>query len=281
MTTKISLQIWANKSIQALTDSETPTLEVQAIMAFTLGQSREWLVTHSDTLLTEEQKENLDKYLQLLQSGEPLAYITGSRSFYGLDFIVSPDVLIPRPETELLVEEAIAWLELNPTRRRALDVGTGSGAIAITLADLFPDLQIGGIDISPQALEIARQNSVLLHLDNRIEWLLNDLLTGIENKVDLIVANLPYIPTPILETLEVIHHEPRLALDGGEDGLDLIRRLLEQSMSLMNANGLILLEIEANQEKQAVELAQRNYPSSKIACLFDYANLPRLIKIQL
>lgn len=281
MTTKINLQSWANKSIQVLTHSETPALEVQVIMAFVLGQSREWIVTHSKTELTDEQEKKLERALLRLQNGEPLAYITGKRSFYGLEFIVSPEVLIPRPETEHLVEEAISWLEDNPSRRKVLDVGTGSGILAITLADTFSDLEITGIDISEGALEIAHQNGLLHHLDERISWLQNDLLAGINKKVDMIVANLPYIPASTLETLEVIHYEPRLALDGGKDGVDLIKRLLEQTTALLKSNGLILLEIEATISELVQEIARNIYPSAKITCLFDYANLPRLIKIQL
>jgi release factor glutamine methyltransferase len=281
MTTKISLQSWANQSIQKLKQSETPALDVQVVMAFALGQSREWLVTHFNDLLTEEQLSILNSLMQRLQNGEPVAYITGKRSFYGLDFFVSPDVLIPRPETELLVEEAISWLEAHPTRRTAVDVGTGSGILAITLTDRFPDLQMVAVDISQPALEIAEKNAIYNHLEGRIEWLKNDLLSDLSKKVDLIVANLPYIPTDTLKSLDVSRYEPRLALDGGAEGLDLINKMLDQSTEIIRAKGLILLEIEATQEKQATESARKRYPAAKIDCLFDYANFPRIIKILL
>lgn len=280
-TRKISVQEWANQAVQSLNGSETPTLDVQVLMAFALGEKREWLITHGEAPLDEQQLAQLSDPLQRLQAGEPLAYITGKRSFYGLDFKVTPDVLVPRPETELLVEEAIRWLEAHPGRRKAIDVGTGSGIIAISLADRFADLEITGIDISQPALIVAQENAAIHGLQERISWRENDLLAGLTTKFDLIAANLPYIPRPTLEKLAVLHHEPRLALDGGPEGLDLIERLLQQSQNNLKPGGLILLEIEATQGETALNLAKKYYPKAKADCLHDYADLPRLIKIQL
>ena len=281
MTTKINLQNWTDQSIQSLGESEYPSLEVQVLLAHVLSTTREWVIAHPEFPLESDKIKELQALLLRLKNGEPLAYLIGKRSFYGLDFIVSPDVLIPRPETELLVEEAIRWLETNPNCRQAYDVGTGSGAIAITLADQFPDLHITAIDISDQALDIARQNSLTHHVELQISWLKNDLLTGIEKKANLIVANLPYIPSQKLEALDVLRYEPRLALDGGPDGLDLIYRLLEQADKLLIPGGLILLEIESTQGEKTPELAKKVFPAGKIALLFDFAKLPRLVKIQL
>lgn len=279
MTTKISVQDWAQKAVRTLNDSETPTLDVQVLMAFGLNQKREWLVANNEALLPDDQLGLLENLLKRLQNGEPLAYLTGKRSFFGLDFKVSPAVLVPRPETELLVEEAMHWLEINPSRRKAADVGCGSGVIAISLADRFDDLRVNGIDISDAALQIAAENVHLHGLEEQIKLRQNDLLAGIDERFDLIAANLPYIPSATLETLPVLQHEPRLALDGGPDGLRLIERLLTQSLQSLLPRGLVLLEIEATQGESALELAKRVYPSATIDCLHDYADLPRLIKI--
>jgi release factor glutamine methyltransferase len=248
-------------------------------MSFGLKQKREWLVAHYEDPLPDDKVEFLNQLLSRLQTGEPLAYIIGKRSFFGLDFRVTPDVLVPRPETELLVEEAVSWLEANPSRRKMVDVGTGSGIIAISLADRFADLQVTAIDISAPALLVAQENAQLHGLNDRITFKNNDLLSGVEDHFDLITANLPYIPSRTLQTLSVLKHEPRLALDGGEMGLDLIERLLKQAVNCIQPRGLILLEIEASQGQSAPELAKQVFPQAKIECLNDYADLPRVVKI--
>jgi release factor glutamine methyltransferase len=279
-TKKIELQTWINQAIRSLEHSETPFLEVQVITAHILAQSREWVIAHPDFQLAPAQVDQLDSALNRLVNGEPLAYITGKRSFYGLDFIVSPAVLVPRPETELLVEEAIQWLEENPRRRSAVDIGTGSGIIALTLADTFIDLKMTGLDISEDALKIARENAAFNHLQDRINWQTNDLLTDFEGSFDLILANLPYIPTQVLNSLEVIKHEPRLALDGGMDGMQLIRRLIEQIPGHIRPGGAIFLEIESTIGAQVQKIAEEHFPQAKIELQIDYAKLPRLVRIE-
>jgi release factor glutamine methyltransferase len=280
MTTKIELQNWVDQAIRSLDHSETPFLEVQVITAFILGKSREWVIAHPDYELDAVQIEQLNAVLARLQKQEPLAYITGKRAFYGMDFFVSPAVLIPRPETELLVEEAVHWLETYSHKRSVVDVGTGSGIISISLADIFLDLNMTAIDISQDALDIAGKNIELHELTERIHLLRNDLLTNIEKKFDLILANLPYIPSPTLNTLDVRHYEPSLALDGGEDGLRLIRQLLEQAPAHLQSGGAVFLEIEATLETQVKQIAQAVFPQARIDLLTDYAELPRLVKIQ-
>jgi release factor glutamine methyltransferase len=222
----------------------------------------------------------LETALARLKINEPLAYITSQRAFYGMDFKVTPAVLIPRPETELLIEEAIQWLENNPHRRSAVDVGTGSGIIAITLADTFLDLILTAIDISEEAIQVAQENAHVHQMDDRIRWQKNDLLTQIEGKFDIILANLPYIPTQILNSLDVGKFEPRLALDGGPDGLQLLRRLLRQAPDHLRVGGAIFLEIESTLGEPAIQLASECFPQANIDLLKDYAELPRLIKIQ-
>jgi release factor glutamine methyltransferase len=279
MRTKINLRAWQEAAIKQLENSDTPGLESQLLLAEVMGHPREWVISHFENELTTEQNNQLNALLTRLIAGEPLAYITGRKAFFGLDFVVSKDVLIPRPETELLVEEAIQWLTANPSKRTAVDVGTGSGIIAITLADAIPDLKITAVDISPAALEIARKNCEHFQHEDQITFLQNDLLDGVQQKFDLITANLPYIPTDTLNGLNSLRYEPRMALDGGNDGTLFIGQLLNQAVTNLNPGGLILLEIEATISEIVNKQVKNHIPSARIEVVFDYANNPRIVKI--
>jgi release factor glutamine methyltransferase len=279
--TKIEIQDWIKQSTTRLRDtSETPFMEARVLLSYVLGQTREWLALHPENLLTSDQLEQLEYLLSRLIQGEPLSYLTGTRSFFGLDFAVNPDVLVPRPETEQIVEECISWFELHPTRRRMADVGTGSGIIAICVADHFNDLEIDAYDVSKAALETARINTETHHLSPQIHFILNDLLAGVETAYDLIAANLPYIPSRVLEKLEVRKHEPWLALDGGVDGLELVKQLITQSVERLAPGGLLILEIESGQADACIEFASNQILGARITQHNDLANLPRIIKIQ-
>ncbi len=259
--------------------SEFPLIEINAIASSVLGKPKEWIISHPETIIDTGQLNMLDRAVNRLLTGEPLAYITGIRSFYGLDFHVNEHVLIPRPETEILVEEVINWLETHPGRRSLADIGTGSGVIAIACSDRFSDLRVTAADISPKALEIAQANATLNHVADQIEFIQNDLLDGLERKFDVIAANLPYIPTAELDGLEVVKFEPRLALDGGKDGLFFIRKLLSQIEKQLYPGGCAFLEIEYNQ-LNVMTIANQIYPRAVITMINDLANLPRVIKIQ-
>jgi release factor glutamine methyltransferase len=260
--------------------SETPALEAQVLLAHILGCERSWVLAHPEISLNPEQSAELESELVRLEAGEPLPYILQRWEFFGMDFSVSPQVLIPRPETELLVEQALAWLRANPERRFALDVGTGSGCIALALAVNVPDLHILASDISFGALEQARQNLRRIAATARVEFILADLLPAVAEPVDLICANLPYIPSRELAKLKVGRWEPRLALDGGPDGLSLIRRFLEQAPSSLAPGGLLLIEIEAGQGPAALNLARQAFPKAENFLLHDLAGKDRLVRIQ-
>ena len=161
--------------------------------------------------------------------GYPFAYITGVREFFGRTFEIRPGLLVPRPETELLVEFAIDWLRVRPAMRSAVDVGCGSGSIAVTLAAEIPDLHVEAIDIDPLAVQVTTLNAVKHGVSQRVHAFEGDLLSGVQPTFDLICANLPYIPSETVLNLPASRHEPVLALDGGPDGLRLIDTLLEQS----------------------------------------------------
>jgi release factor glutamine methyltransferase len=266
--------------------SETARLDSQVLLAHVMGQSRAWVLAHPEAILSPEQCGFLEASVAQLEGGKPLPYVLGQWEFYGLDFLVTPDVLIPRPETELLVEQALNWLRSHPGRRLAADIGSGSGCIAIALAVHIADLQVLATDLNLPALKVASANAMKHGVADRVRFLQADLLRPIGGEtrivpksLDLLCANLPYIPSATLRTLSVRDHEPNLALDGGQDGLDMIRRLLEQIQSRMANDGLALLEIEASQGNAAVSLAQVIFPTSQVQVLPDYAGHDRLLEI--
>jgi release factor glutamine methyltransferase len=260
--------------------SDTPGLDAQVLLAHVLGKSRAWILTHPEFELAPEQSRKLEAGVKRLVSGEPLPYVLGHWEFFGLDFIVTPDVLIPRPETELLVEVALKWLEKHPSRRRAADVGTGSGCIAVALAVHTPELQMVATDISAAALQVARRNAKKHHVEDRITFVQGDLFPEDTPRFDMICANLPYIPTESLKKLSVYQSEPSLALEGGPQGLALIRRLLQSGSDRLATSGLMLLEIEASQGESAAAEARANLPAASIEVMADLAGRDRVLKIE-
>lgn len=260
--------------------SETPALDAQTLASFVLKKPRSWVLAHPETRLDSHQLATLTRAIQQLQAGVPLPYVLGRQEFFGLAFEVNPAVLIPRPETELLVEHAITWLQANPSRRRAADIGTGSGCIAVTLATRVPDVVITATDVSLPALRTARMNALRHAVAARVHFIQAALLSGLHAPFDLVCANLPYIPSRKLSHLRVVRHEPRLALDGGIDGLTHIRALLEDAPRWLAPGGLLLLEIESGQGMTAPALAHQYLPQSRTRVLLDLAGLPRLLVIQ-
>lgn len=270
--------------------SESAELDIQLLTAHVMGRPRSWLAAHLDTPLTPPQLDSAHQAFARLKAGEPLPYILGHWEFYGLDLDVTPDVLIPRPETELLVEKAIRWLTSRPEARSVADIGTGSGAIAVAIAMRVPGARIVATDISYNALKVAKRNAEKFHVHHSIDFLQCDLLPHPafgaplpEGKrlgmraFDLICANLPYIPTQALHELPIYGREPTLALDGGADGLDLYRRLLQLAPDWLAPNGMMLLEIEASQGAQALSLAYDSFDEVKLQLHQDMAGRDRLL----
>ncbi len=267
-------------TLQLKNISESPNLDAQVLLAHTLQQPRSWVLAHPETELNTVQANILQIALDRLQQGTPLPYVIGHWEFFGLDFIVSSDVLIPRPETEELVEHALVWLR-DKKEIRALDMGTGSCCIAISLARLVPDLNLLAIDRSSAALNIARQNAAKHAVTEQIKFIESNLFSNVPPaSFDLITANLPYIPTETLKTLDVYSREPTLALDGGADGLDLIRRLLADAPRYLTIKGLILLEIDSSHRQKALEIAKVFFPEAKCSLLKDLFGRDRFIHIQ-
>lgn len=260
--------------------SETPNLDTQVLLSHVLSRSRAWVLAHPEASLSPEQEVLLEALAAQLERGIPLPYVIGHREFYGLDFVLTPATLIPRPETELLVEQALAWLQENPHKRWAVDVGTGSGCIAVTLAAKVPDLVILATDTSLEALKVARENARRHQVPNRVQVVQMDLLSATQAAFDLICANLPYIPTQTLRGLRVYGKEPELALDGGPTGLDLIHKLLHSSNQRLSMGGLMLLEIEATQAEAVQGLVEEAFPEGALSVLPDLAGRDRLAAIQ-
>jgi release factor glutamine methyltransferase len=264
-----------------LAGTDSGSLEAQLLLAHVLGRDRAYVLAHHEQTLTDDQRALYAALIERISTGEPLAYILGRRAFYDREFIVGPEVLIPRPETELLLETALAFAQAHPGCV-AVDVGTGSGALAVTLAAKAPDATVYATDISPHALAIARQNAAMHNTS--VTFFEGDLLAPLLERrirVDLLMANLPYIATGELPDLAVTRYEPLLALDGGADGLDLVRRLLAQAPYVCNPGACLLLEIGWDQGAAALQLAQRAFPDAAAVVLKDFAGLDRIVRIDL
>ncbi|MDX8385354.1 MAG: peptide chain release factor N(5)-glutamine methyltransferase [Gallionella sp.] len=254
----------------------TARIEVQMLLQYVLGVVRSHLLAYPEQKLDEKQSANYQALLARRLSGEPVAYITGMREFYGLEFKVTPAALIPRPETELLVEQALqhfpspsaTLLPLpqagegpGPGRRRRafriLDLGTGSGAIALSIAHARPDIEVVAVDASQGALAVARENSQMMNIGN-VHFLLSDWFAGLQGEhFDLIVSNAPYIASDDTHlTQGDLRFEPHSALASGADGLDDIRHIIGQAKLHLNPKGHLLLEHSYDQAAQVRSLLQ-------------------------
>lgn len=238
------------------------------------------MLVNPDFLLPVSALARADGLLDRRISGEPLPYLLGEWDFFGLTLHVTPAILIPRPETEILVEAALAYLECSHAAS-ALDVGTGSGCIPIAIAMNYATVRFTATDISAQALTIAQLNADRYGLRDRLSLVQADLASCFTGKFSLITANLPYIPSADLAGLDVAAHEPRLALDGGSDGLDLNKRLLQHARWLLSNPGLLLLEMQYDQSAALYVYAQSVFPNAEICILPDLAGLPRVLRLEL
>jgi release factor glutamine methyltransferase len=260
--------------------ADEPAREARLLASHVVGRPVTWVLAHPDFRLSSEQTAELERLIAERAEGEPLPYLLGHWEFYGLDFALTPDVLIPRPETELLVATAIAWAQGRPTVRAA-DLGTGSGCIAISLAVGCPQLTITATDISPAALGVARRNAGRHGVAERISFVECDLFPAESlPSYDLIVSNPPYIPTDIMKRTAVYGKEPALAIDGGQDGLALISRVLEGAPARLTRGGMLLVEIEAGLGNAVLTLAAHGLPHAEVALLKDLAGLDRLLVVK-
>lgn len=266
-------------------DCDTASLDAQVILAHILDKERGWLFAHYDQALTEEEAENFAELVARRAAAEPVAYLVGHREFYGLDLVVDRRVLIPRPETELLVDAVLDHIDSRSNQNvRMVDVGTGSGAVAVAVAANCPTVEIYAVDLSPAALDVAHENVERHDSRGQITLLQSDLLSALPHKVDIVAANLPYITSGDYPNLmaDVRDYEPRLALEAGPEGLDLIERLLDQAPDHLHPGGVLFLEIGADQGKGVLQLVERLLPQAQhIGMRQDYHGYDRLVVVGL
>lgn len=261
-----------------------PFADSLVILSAISGITKASLLAGYDIALDEAKQNHLKHSLSDYVIGKPLPYILGEWEFYGLPFFVNPDVLIPRPETELIIDEVLNWVSrTKPAELNIIDIGTGSGIIPITLAKNYPQANVWACDISEQALKVAESNAIRHKVANRIIFKNMDLLQSnqlSQKTFTILTANLPYIPTKTLTKLDIYEKEPTLALDGGQDGLDLIRKLIQQIASAQMSIKLILLEIEYRQGEVVHELALEAFGQTSISIVKDLSGNDRLLKIE-
>jgi release factor glutamine methyltransferase len=299
---------------------DTPGLDAEVLLAHTLAKDRTWLLMHSLKNLNQDQRDKFECLLSRREQREPVAYIVGHKAFFGLEFQVNRHVLIPRPETELLVETALEiagrqidksanqqigklanWQINKPANQQItqisplpaprsplpfsiVDVGTGSGCLAIALAKNIEQAAVVAIDFSLEALNLARQNAVKHRVAERISFLVGDLLNPLSRPVEMIVSNPPYVSRAELASAvspEVARYEPRLALDAGSDGLDVIRQLLPQAKQKLGPGGSLLVEIGSTQGQVVTQLANCYFPKADIQVKKDLAGLDRLLVVKI
>lgn len=265
----------------ALAPSPSARADAEALVGAATGLNQTQLLARLREPLPEPAARQLATLVVRRAAGEPLAYVLGQAYFCDLSLTVSPAVLIPRPETELLAEWAIAWAGRHPEARTALDIGTGSGALALALASRLPRLKLVATDISSAALAVARGNAARLALSDRARFVEADLLPQAPERFDLIVANLPYVGTddPDLAA-EVRAWEPAIALFAGPDGLALLRRLFALLPGRLAPGGAVGLEIGWRQGAAVLELARSAFPDAKVRLLPDLAGLDRLVTLE-
>jgi len=268
---------------------ENPRLSAELLLARSLNLSREGLYRHLPEPVKEPEKEVLEGLIQRRISGEPLQYILGLQEFWSIDFKVDPRVLIPRPETELLIEQSLPILSERSLKRNSsvLEIGTGSGAIAVALTKEVKNIFLIATDISREALVLARENAKSAGVQDRIQFLNGDLFGPLhppkgEAPFDLILSNPPYITRPKIDTLakEVKDYEPRIALDGGDDGLAFYRRIIPEASLYLRKGGWLLLEVALGQSGIVSKMIEEGGNFLKPESIPDLSGIGRVVKAQ-
>jgi release factor glutamine methyltransferase len=257
---------------------DSPKLKARLLLQYVLNKKREYLIIYDNEPITQEQEKAYIKKIEKLIEGIPLQHITNMQEFMKMNFYVNSDVLIPRPDTEILVEEAIKISQeyMNPT---ILDLCTGSGAIAVSLAKYIPNAKVYALDISKKALEVAKINAKNNNVEQKLEFIESDLFENIKNiKFDIIVSNPPYIKTDLINTLdEEVQKEPIIALDGGNDGLDFYRKIVEEAYPYLKLGSHLCFEIGYDQKIDVIKIIENSKKYEKVYCKKDLYGNDRVI----
>lgn len=255
---------------------ETPKLKARLLLQFTLNKTREYLIIYDNESISQDKEVLYFKYIDKLIQGIPLQYITNTQEFMKMSFFVNDNVLIPQPDTEILVEETIK-IAKNIKKPTILDLCTGSGAIAVSLKKYLQDSIVYASDISPKALEVAKRNAKNNNVE--VNFFESDLFENLPNiKFDIIVSNPPYIKKDVIKTLDKeVQNEPKLALDGGIDGLDFYRKIVNDGYHYLKYNSYLCLEIGYNQKEEVMEIIKNERKYINTYCLKDLYDNNRVI----
>lgn len=262
--------------------SETPRSDALLLLARALDCRREWILAHGEAPMNAPAAARFERWCRQRARGVPLAYLVGDAGFYGRTFAVDPRVLVPRPESEHLIDEVLAFVARAARKRvEILDVGVGSGALACTLAAELPQADVCGTDRCAGALEVAAANARRLGVARRCALYAGDLATPVAGRrFDAVLANLPYVPSNEIDAAAPLRFEPRGALDGGPDGLDAYRRFVPAAPALLKPGGLLLLEAAPPQMAGLLELVRAAFAPVKPSVGVDYAGLARYVRLE-
>ena len=265
------------ESILRNADIQSARLDATLLLAHVMGRDMTGLIAHFNETAPQDTADKFEKLIRRRAQREPVAYITGMKEFYSLPFRVDGSVLIPRPETELVVDEALAYAGADSSLA-TLDIGVGSGAIAVAVAVSRPKWRIDAVDSSAKALAVAKDNATLNGVRERMEFIVSDLFAGVPDKAyDLILSNPPYIPEGSADVSpDVRRYEPHSALFAGADGLDVIRQLVRQSPSRLKSGGRLIFEMDGSQGQSVKRLIEETESLKFVKIVKDYAGLDRV-----
>ncbi len=269
-------------TILKLEKISTPKLKARLLLQYVLKKPRQYLIVYDNQKLTDKEEQEYLKYIELVAQGEPIEHITHQKEFMKLDFYVDENVLIPRQDTEVLVEEVIKIAQ-NIRAKKILDLCTGSGAIAVSLAKYLENTQITALDISRKALDVAIANAKNNHVQEKITFVESNLFQDLrQEKYDIIVSNPPYIRRKEIETLDKeVRKEPKIALDGGEDGLDFYREIINKGYEYLKYGGYICLEIGYDQKEEVMQIIKDKKQYTETYCKKDLYDNDRVIVTRL
>ena len=260
----------------------TPKLKARLLLQYVLKKPRQYLIVYDNQKLTDKEEQEYLKYIELLTQGEPIEHITHQKEFMKLNFYVDENVLIPRQDTEVLVEEVMK-IAKKIGAKKILDLCTGSGAIAVSLAKYLENIQVTALDISGKALDIAIANAKNNHVQDKITFVESNLFQNLgQEKYDMIVSNPPYIRRKEIETLDKeVRKEPKIALDGGEDGLDFYRNIMDKGYEYLKYGGYICLEIGYDQKEEVMQIIKDKKQYTETYCKKDLYDNDRVVVTRL